>query len=183
MEQDMVSRIVLIGAVIIVVVVAVILITASTRPGTLRIERSVVIQAPAGKIFPLINDFHNWSQWAPQDKEDPTTRRTYSGPASGVGAAAEWTSSGIAGSGRMSITESAPPSRVAITVDFVKPFAAHNVNVFTLEPEGSSTKVIWSMQGTNRYFMKVMSIFVNMDRMMGRHFENGLENLKAAAER
>ena len=168
---------------IVVVIVAAILIYAATKPGTFKIERSIVIQAPAEKIFPLINDFHNWNQWAPQDKEDPTTMRTYSGAASGAGAVAEWTSTGQAGSGRMSITESVALKRVVIDVYFVKPFAAHNVNEFRLEPEGGATRVIWTMQGKNLYVMKVMSVFVNMDRMMGRHFESGLRNLKAAAER
>jgi len=168
---------------IVVVVVAAILIFAATKPSIIRIERSIVIQAPAEKIFPLIDDFHNWSQWAPQDKEDPTTKRTYSGTASGAGAVAEWTSTDQAGRGRMSITESVAPERVVIEVHFVKPFAVHNVNQFRLEPEGGSTRVIWTMQGPNLYVMKVMSVFVNMDRMMGRHFESGLRNLKAAAER
>ena len=169
--------------VVLAIVVAAILVYAATKPGMFRVERSVVIQAPAEKIFPLIDDFHNWSQWAPQDREDSTTRRTYSGALSGAGAEAEWTSKGQAGSGRMSITESVPPNRVVIEVDFVKPFAAHNVNEFRLDPEGDSTKVTWTMQGPNLYVMKLMSVFVNMDRMMGRHFESGLRNLKAACER
>lgn len=81
----------------------------------------------------------------------------------------------------MTIMESTPPGKVVVKVDFVKPFTAHNVNEFTLEP-GPSTRVIWTMRGSNLYFMKLMGIFVNMDRMMGKHFETGLQNLKAAAE-
>ena len=179
----MATRIVVLVAVGVLVAVAAILILAATKPDRFRIERSVTIQASAERIFPLINDFHNWSQWAPQDREDPSIKRTYSGPASGVGAASEWTSSGRAGSGKMSITESVPASRVVIDVHFVKPFAVHNVNVFTLGPEGTATKVTWSMEGTNLYFMKLMSVFSSMDRMMGGHFESGLRDLKAAAER
>ena len=179
----MVSRAVLIVAVVVLAGVTALLIAAGLKPDTFRIERSIVIQARPEKVFPLINDFHNWSQWAPQDRDDPTTRRTYSGPASGVGARAEWTSSGQAGSGSMSISESAPFSRIVIDVHFVKPFAAHNVNTFTLEPQGAATKVTWTMQGTNLYFMKVMSIFSSMNRMLGGHFEGGLRNLKAAAEK
>ena len=83
----------------------------------------------------------------------------------------------------MSITESAPPTRISIQVDFMKPFEAHNSNEFTLEPAEASTNVTWSMQGTNLYFMKVVSIFVNMDRMAGKHFEAGLNNLKTLAEK
>jgi hypothetical protein len=83
----------------------------------------------------------------------------------------------------MLITESAPSSRVAIKVDFVKPFESHNLNEFTFEPAGASTKVTWSWRGQNLYFMKVMEIFVNMDKMIGKHFEDGLANLKAVAEK
>jgi uncharacterized protein YndB with AHSA1/START domain len=170
-------------AVVVLAIVAVILIAAAMKPNTFRIERSVVIQASPEKIFPLINDFRNWSEWAPQDREDPSIMRTYSGAPSGVGAASEWRSNGKAGSGEMTITESVPPSKLEIAVDFAKPFAAHNLNTFTLVPEGGSTKVTWSMQGTNLYFMKVMSMFSSMDRMLAGHFERGLRDLKAAAER
>ncbi len=82
----------------------------------------------------------------------------------------------------MLITESAVPYRVSVDVNWVKPFKAHNVNVFSLQPDGVSTRTTWSMRGTNVYMLKVMSVFVNMDRMMGKHFESGLENLKRAAE-
>jgi hypothetical protein len=71
---------------------------------------------------------------------------------------------------------------LAIETDFVKPFEAHNMNDFVLEPAGDGTKVIWTMHGTNLYLMKVMGIFVNMDRVMGKHFEAGLHNLKTLAE-
>src|SRR5277367_1178400 len=94
--------------IVVAVVIAAVLIFAATRPGTIRVQRSIEINAPPEKIFALINDFHNWSLWAPQDKEDPTMKRTFSGSADGAGAVSDWTSKGRAGRGRMSITESVP---------------------------------------------------------------------------
>ena len=41
----------------------------------------------------------------------------------------------------------------------------------------------WKWYGTNVYMLKVMSAFVDMDAMMGKHFEAGLGNLKALAEK
>jgi uncharacterized protein YndB with AHSA1/START domain len=166
----------------VAVLIAGVLIFAATKPNVFRVERSIEIAAPAEKIFPLIDDFHNWSKWAPQDKEDPTMQRIYSGPASGEGAISEWKSSGSAGRGRMMIVESVPSSKISIEVAFEKPFRAHNVNRFILEPAGSATKVTWTMRGRNLYVMKLMSVFTNMDRMAGKHFEDGLANLKTAAE-
>jgi len=168
-------------AIIVVTIIAMVLIFAATRPNTIRVQRSITINAPAEKIFPLLNNFHDWNRWAPQDKEDPTMTRTYSGAANGKGAVSDWDSKGNAGKGRMTIIESSQPTHVVVQVDFVRPFAAHNVNEFILEP-GSSTRVTWTMQGSRLYIMKVMGIFVNMDRVMGKHFEAGLTNLKSAAE-
>jgi hypothetical protein len=70
-----------------------------------------------------------------------------------------------------------------VTVDFDAPFVAHNINTFSLEPEGESTRLTWTMRGTNPFPAKVMSLFLNMDRVLGEHFEAGLRNLKAVAER
>ena len=164
-------------------VVLAILVIAAFRPGTIQIQRSRSIQAPPDRVFALIDDFHNWRRWAPQDVEDSTMRRTFSGPEHGAGAASEWRGAAASGSGSMLIMESEPPRRISIKVDFVKPFEAHNVNEFTLDPVGTSTLVTWKMRGTNAYFMKVMGIFMNMDKVMGEHFEHGLDNLKMVCEK
>jgi hypothetical protein len=168
--------------IVIVAAAAAVLIFAASKSNTVRISRSTVIRASPGKIFALINDFHGWVKWAPQDREDPTMIRSYSGAATGAGAVSTWEGKGNTGKGRMEITESLSNLSVLVTVDFVKPFKAHNLNRFTLEPAGSSTKVTWTMEGTNVFMAKVMSVFVNMDRMMGKHFETGLDNLRRVAE-
>ena len=175
----MILRIIIVAAFLI----AAVLVFAAMKPNTFPLQRAITIKAPPEKIFPLINDFHNWSAWQPQDKDDSTIQRTYSGPAAGVGAVSEWQGTGSTGKGRMQITESVPNSKISVAVDFVKPFHAHNINVFTLEPAADSTKVTWNFQGTNVFVLKLIGIFVSMDRIMGDHFEAGLENLKTAAER
>lgn len=167
---------------IVATLVAVVLVLAVTKPETYRIERSLTINAAPEKIFALINDFHNWSRWEPQDRQDSTLKREYFGAENGIGAVTEWNSSGPGGKGRAAITDSVPFQEISVKVDFVKPFEAHNFNEFVFQPDGPSTKVTWSMRGTNRYFMKVMSVFLNMDRMMGKHFEDGLNDLKTVAE-
>jgi hypothetical protein len=82
----------------------------------------------------------------------------------------------------MEIVEAPPPSRVAIKLDFLKPFEAHNTAEFTLVPRGDATEVTWAMHGPNLFIGKVMGVFMSMDRMIGKDFEAGLANLKAAAE-
>ena len=66
--------------------VAAVLILASRKPDTFRVERAASIKAPPEKIFPLINDFHRWQSWSPYEVKDPAMQRTFSGAHSGKGA-------------------------------------------------------------------------------------------------
>jgi carbon monoxide dehydrogenase subunit G len=113
---------------------------------------------------------------------DPEMKRTYSGVASGKGAVYAWQGNSKVGEGRMEISDTSPPSKVTIKLDFVKPFEAHNIAEFTLEPKGDSTSVTWTMHGPSPYMAKVMGVFVSMDKMIGKDFETGLANLKTVAE-
>jgi uncharacterized protein YndB with AHSA1/START domain len=167
----------------ILIVVAAVLVLAATKPSTFQIEKSVMLHAPPQKVYALIGDFHNWPQWAAQDREDATMQRTYSGAATGFGAVSDWTSRGSAGTGRMTIAAATAPSKVDVVVDWKKPFKVRNTHEFTLTPTGDETQVTWIAEGTNLYLMKVMEVFVGVNGLMGRHFEAGLENLKKVAER
>ena len=157
---------------------------AATRPGTYEVVRSETIQAPADKVQALITDFHAWEKWSPWDRLDPQLKRSYSGAASGVGAIYEWKGNDEVGSGRMTITAVDPGKSVSIKVEFSEPFAAINPTLFTLEASGSATKVSWKMNGDVMGLPgKLMGIFMDMDAMIGKNFESGLDNLKAIAEK
>ncbi len=83
----------------------------------------------------------------------------------------------------MEITESVPASKVGIQLDFIKPFEGHNITEFTLTPQGDATQVNWRMHGPAPFISKLMQVFVSMDKMIGKDFEEDLANLKAVAER
>jgi uncharacterized protein YndB with AHSA1/START domain len=170
-------------ALAVLALIAALLIFAATQPDTFRVERTARIQAPAEKIFPLIGDFHRWGTWSPYEKLDPEMKREFGGTPSGKGATYAWDSKGKAGAGRMEIMESSPSSRIAIKLDFIKPFEGHNTAEFTLKPEGDATQVTWAMYGPNPYVAKLMGIFFNMDQMIGKDFEAGLASLKTATEK
>ena len=179
----MLLTIVLIIVSVVVVAVGVVLIVAATRPDTFGLSRSAVINAPAGKIFPHINDFHNWAAWSPFEKLDRAMKKTFSGEPSGVGAIYEWQGNSKAGAGRMEITESSSPSKIVIKIDFLKPFENHNIVEFTLASQGESTGVTWSMHGPVPFVAKIFHLLLDMDKLIGKDFAEGLANLKAITEK
>ena len=169
--------------VVLLVVVVGFLAYASTRPDTLRVQRSATIKAPPDKIYPLITDLRRWSAWSPWEKKDPAMKRSFGGADSGKGAVYAWQGNRDVGEGRMEIVEATPPSKVAIQLDFIKPLEGHNVAEFTLTPRGEATEVMWVMYGPTPFIGKMLGVFMNMDAMIGSDFEAGLASLKVAAEK
>ncbi|UGY19687.1 SRPBCC family protein [Bradyrhizobium septentrionale] len=170
-------------AVILALAIAVILILAATKPGTLRVTRAISIDAPAERVFPLINDFHQWTVWSPYENRDPDMKRIYSGAERGQGAVYAWDGNKNVGAGRMEILQSSAASKIVIKLDFIKPFEGHNTAEFTMLPQGDATSVTWTMYGPAVFMSKVMQVFMNLDRMIGRDFEIGLANLKKLTEK
>ncbi len=150
----------IVGAIVAVVVVAIaaVFAYASTRPDTFRVERTTAIQAPPEKIFPLVNELQRHRSWSPWEKKDPGMKRTYSGPASGKGAAYAWDGNDDIGAGRMEITESSPPSKVVMKLDFLRPFEASNTTEFVLRRNGEVTLVTWATYGPSPLITKVMDL-------------------------
>ena len=169
-------------ALIVFLLIALVLAYAASRPDDFRLERSLTIRATPEKIFALISDFHQWSQWSPWEKLDQDLKRSYSGNASGVGAAYDWEGA-KAGVGRMQIIQSDSPVLVKIKLDFLKPMKAHNTAEFALQLEGELTRVTWAMYGRSPYLAKVMGVFFSIDKMVGKDFEAGLQMMKAVAEK
>lgn len=178
----MLKTILLSVAAILVTGIVIVLILAAMKPDTFTLRRSLAINAPPERIFPLINEFRNWTAWSPWEKLDPNLKRDYSGAPAGVGSVYAWEGDKKVGQGRMEIVEAASPSKIGLKLDFVRPFEAHNDVTFALEPAGAATKVIWTMTGPTPFIGKIFHVFVDMDRMVGRDFEAGLASMKAAAE-
>lgn len=175
-------KIIGIVAAVIVVGVIVVLLLAAQKPDTFQVKRSVTINAPPDKIYPLIADFHRWREWSPYEEKDPNMKRTYGAVASGKGATYGWDGDKNIGAGSMEITQADAPGKVALKLDFTRPFEAHNTVDFTLAPQGDATVVMWDMRGPTPFFAKIIHVFLNMDKMVGGDFEAGLAKLKSLAE-
>lgn len=167
----------------IVALLAVLLAVAATQSEDMVVTRSIDIHAPREKIFPFIDDFHNWVHWSPWDKLDPAMTREYKGPPRGVDAVYTWKGNKKVGEGEMKVTASTAPSEVVIALHFIAPWEASNTTTFTLRETGENTRVEWHMRGPSPFVVKVMRVLFNLEKAVGKDFESGLAALKVAAER
>jgi uncharacterized protein YndB with AHSA1/START domain len=180
-------EIIAIIAVVLAIAIAIVLILAATKPDTFSVERATSVTAPPEKIFPLIDDFHQWGSWSPYENKDPAMQRSYSGAVSGKSAVYGWDGNRNVGSGRMEILDTSAPTKIVIKLDFFKPFEGHNTAEFTMLPQGDgtqgTTRVTWLMHGPAPFMSKLMQVFMNLDNMIGKDFEIGLANLKRLVEK
>lgn len=146
------------------------------------VTRSVVIAAPAEKIYPLVADPRAWAQWSVWNQRDPTMAITYSGPPQGAGAKWAWKSA-TEGSGEMSFTAAEPNQRVAFDLYFPD-FGSTSTGELRFEPQGSGgTRVSWTMDGDMGKNPVFHWLALFGDKLVGPDFEAGLQRLKAVAEK
>ena len=167
----------------VVALIAILIVVIATRPAKFHLERSLAMPVPAAKVFPLVNDFHQWRAWSPWENVDPNMTRTYGGAPAGEGSTYAWVGNKDAGEGRMTIVESRPAEAVDIKVDFTKPFENTSSSKFEFKPEANQTVVTWSMGGRQNFIEKAMCIVFNGKKMIGDEMEKGLSNLKTVAEK
>lgn len=157
-------------------------------PTTWRVERAAVMPAPPEVVFDHINTLTAWSDWDPwstsKTGDKVTVAYTFEGEA-GVGATRRWVSQDI-GQGVMQITESAPHSTVALSIQF----GANNPPVratFALSPtDGGQTRVTWTIDGETSMRPLGNYLTLLMDGVVGPDIDRGLQGLarqvKAAGE-
>ena len=174
----MLKKILIALAVIAIVVVGVV----AMQPSEFRVVRTATIAAPAPVVFAQVNDFRKWQAWSPYERLDPAMKRIYEGAPAGTGAIYTWAGNNEVGEGRTTITESRPSDLIRIKLEFVRPFSATNTAEFTFKPEGNQTAVTWSLAGKKNFTAKAVHLFMNMDRMVGGQFEEGLARMKSVVE-
>lgn len=165
----------------LVLIVALLIGIGFTLPSTFAVERSVVINAPAEKIYPALADVKRWAEWGIWYQRDPAMQVTYSAETTGVGATSSWKSR-TQGNGSAKLTKLEAPKLVEFELAF-EGFDRPSLGQYVLEPSGSGTKVRWIMRGDvgaspiNRWFAKFM------DGLVGKDFEAGLAKLKTNSEK
>ena len=162
------------------VVIAGIIVLSRFQPDTYKVERIGTVAAPPSVVYAQVTDFHNWEKFNAWRDLDTNMVLTYEGPENGVGAKYNWAGNSDAGKGSMTILEATPGEYVKIDMHFLEPMDDHAVSEFTLSPEGSGTRVVWSMSGAHNFLSKIMCLFISMDKMIGEKYEEGFRRMNTA---
>lgn len=164
-------------------IVLLLLIAAVMKKGY-GLERSIVVDKPLEETFHFISSIEtqdSWSKWA---NLDPDIKKQYIGTDRTVGFTSKWDSEHKnVGSGEQEIKKLIPNERMETEMRFLKPMRSVAYGYFNTEAVGENqTKVAWGFKGDFPYPFNLMMLFMDMEKMLGKDFEEGLENMKKKLE-
>jgi effector-binding domain-containing protein len=174
-----VLRILLIIIVILVVIIGILTMVAPTK---MSLKKSIVINAPREVVFRNVSSFENLHKWYPWDKKDPNMKHSIEGTDGTVGALWKWEGNDSVGKGEQTFTR-IDPDEVDIHLHFIKPWNSHAEGDFYLSDTAGGTKVTWEFSGNSPRPMNIMLLFMDMDKAVGKDFEQGLVYLKELSEK
>ena len=159
--------------------VLLLVLVAFVLPSRYRVERSIVINAPASALYPRLADLREWKTWGVWFERDPEIKNTYSPEQLVVGAWSAWESK-KEGNGKATVTALAPNQRAVYRLEFPD-FGSVSTGIFALSPEGNGTRVVWSDEGDLGYTPLNRWFGLFLDKLIGPDFEAGLAKLKRTA--
>lgn len=153
-------------------------------PTNQKVERSIVIKAPAANIYSQLSrldNFHKFSVWSQQDS---SAVYTLSGTDGTVGASTSWKGSPeISGEGKIEITALESNRKVTHKLQFSKPKRGKAESIFLLDEKNKGvTTVTWTFIMATPRPSNIFNLLFSLDKQMGPDFEDGLKALKTMIE-
>lgn len=156
-----------------------------TTPTDFKVEREVTINKSKTDIYNYAKNLKNQNEWGPWIKKDPNIKLKTQGVDGEVGFISSWESENEeVGVGEQEILKLTEGSRIDTEIRFKKPFESTSRSYMTFDeiaPE--QTKVKWGFTGSMPKPMNLMLLFVDMDKEVGKDFDEGLQSLKTIMEK
>lgn len=160
---------------IIVALIGLLAVAGFMMQKDVHVERSIAINSSKEVIMSKLCDFKFFNEWSPWAKIDPNNKVEYAGTDCEVGSSYSWKGNDEVGTGTQEITAMSD-SKIDIKLVFTAPWeSTSSVYYEVKEGEEGMTNVTWGYDGQ---MPMLMSMFMNMDEMLGGQYEEGLNSFK-----
>lgn len=155
---------------------------AAMQPDVITVERTAVIEAQPQDIWVHVADYNKFVDWSPWTAMDPTATREISTPSYGMGATYAWSGNDEVGTGSMKTITYEEPTKMEQELTFTAPWESSSTVFYELTPVDGGTRVRWGFEEHPNFQMKIGTLFMDMDEMLGGQYEQGLANLGEKAQ-
>lgn len=169
---------------ILLAILAIFVVLVLAAPKKYDVRRSILINKPVSEVFQYVKLVENQNIWSPWKRRDPEMKQYQTGTDGTVGFVNRWESDHKeVGAGEQEITAIVENERVDSELRFMKPWKSRSDAFFLLrEIEPDQTEVVWGFSGTHSVPLNVMMLFYDMDKVVGKDFDEGLHELKTVME-
>lgn len=168
---------------IVLALILIIAILGMIAPKSYDVNRSIIINKPVSKVFEYLKYLKNQDDWSPWGKRDPNMKKEFEGTDGQVGAISKWEGNKEVGMGEQELMRIVENEVVESKLRFLKPWKSESDAYLKVkESDGGQTTVTWGFSGRNKFPVSIMMLFMNMDKAVGKDFEEGLATLKGLME-
>ena len=168
---------------VILGIVLLIIILGIIAPNAYEVNREIVINKPLTEVFTYLKSLKNQDNWSPWAAKDPNMKKTFTGNDGEVGCVSAWEGNKDVGSGEQELMNIIENVVIESQLRFLKPFKSTSDAYLKVNKADGGTKVTWGFTGKNKFPISIMMLFMNMDKTVGKDFEEGLEKLKSILEK
>ena len=168
---------------VVLAIILLILILTIMAPKTYNVSRSITINKPIAEVFDYLKYIKNQDHWSPWKKKDPHMKQEFTGTDGEIGFVSKWEGNKEVGTGEQEIISITENKSINSQLRFFKPWKSQSDAYLTVrEVDANSTAVIWGFSGVNKPPSNIFFLFFNMDKTVGKDFEEGLDDLKRILE-
>ncbi|TRW95906.1 SRPBCC family protein [Flavobacterium gawalongense] len=166
-------------------IIALALLIALFLPKEYAVEREITINQPKDSVFNYVKYLKNQDIFSVWNRKDPKMIKTFSGTDGTIGFVYSWNSQDKnVGVGEQEIKKIIEGERIDFELRFKVPFeSTDNAYMITEAISSNQTKVKWGFDGKMPYPMNLMLPIMNMEEMLGKDLQDGLNNLKVVLEK
>jgi len=164
-------------------IVVLVFILAMIAPKGYDVNRTITVQKSVPEVFEYLKYLKNQDNWSPWGKRDPNMKKEFVGSDGEIGATSKWEGNKDVGSGEQEIKRIVENEVIESELRFLKPWKSQSDAYLRVNDAGAGeTEITWGFSGKNKFPMSIMMLFMNMDKAVGKDFEEGLVSLKDILE-
>jgi hypothetical protein len=169
---------------ILIGIVLILILLGLIAPKSYEVSRSIVIDKEIKEVFRYLKFVKNQDHWSPWKTKDPNMVQSFIGTDGEVGFVAKWKGNKQVGEGEQEIINIIENESIDTQLRFYKPWKSESIgHILVNSIEDQQTLVTWGFSGKNKFPMSIFMLFMNMDKMVGKDFEEGLSSLKELLEK
>jgi hypothetical protein len=169
---------------ILAIVVFLVIILALVAPKAYTLSRSIIIDRSIEDVFKYLKLIKNQNEWSPWKKKDPNMTQEFVGEDGKVGFISKWKGNKDVGEGEQEIMTIIENESIETQLRFFKPWKSQSIGTLLVDKvEDDKTMVTWGFSGKNPIPFNIFMLFFNMDKTVGKDFEEGLNDLKRILEK